>query len=235
MIDIITKIYLDPIFNIVIKICSAFLYLLCYTKIKKRSLEDEDFDVSKEDYKKEIFFHMITLLEFVFLPARTCIYAAIGMSILLNSAYTDKKSEKVYLMLIIPVALASFIAVDDIKAIFLLIVFLSVMSLGLKLFGFGDVIMAIPHGIITYSFLSANYPNISSITIVEIELLMFAVTEIFAFVVAKKNHQIEKGFKLKESIPIGPEILCSTHLFIIALIIVTNSPLKNFVTKGILL
>lgn len=204
----------------ILKICAVVLYFACYYGIKRQSLKDDEFFITTNDYISEYVFHLITLLEFLFLPSRTCLYAAIGLSILLNSAYTDKKSKNVYLVLVLPVLFTAFVATDDYKAILLMQAFLCVMS-ATKMFGFGDVIMTIPFGVISYSFLSNQCDQLDSLAMLELDLLMVAVAEIMLFVVAAKKKML-KGLALKEPLPLGPEILISTHILLIGLLVLNH-------------
>lgn len=198
-------------------LCLVILGIV-FTLFGKMSLNDPDFKdiaVTKSD---KIWFG-IYLAAFVLiiikLPIYSKLYASIALPMLLISAYTDKKSKLLYnsvfyslapLSVILETAQAGRLSLQTLS----IIIFVVILEL-FGMYGNGDKGMAVVCGC-TWYLMRPEYGSVESLLM---ECVMFLIAEIIFYARAIKEKNLDGPLKLKESRPLGPDLLFATTLVLI--------------------
>lgn len=198
-------------------LCLVILGIV-FTLFGKMSLNDPDFKdiaVTKSD---KIWFG-IYLAAFVLiiikLPIYSKLYASIALPMLLISAYTDKKSKLLYnsvfyslapLSVILETAQAGRLSLQTLS----IIIFVVILEL-FGMYGNGDKGMAVVCGC-TWYLMRPEYGSVESLLM---ECVMLLIAEVIFYARAIKEKNLDGPLKLKESRPLGPDLLFATTLVLI--------------------
>lgn len=198
-------------------LCLVILGIV-FTLFGKMSLNDPDFKdiaVTKSD---KIWFG-IYLAAFaviiIRLPIYPKLYASIALPMLLISAYTDKKSKLLYnsvfyslapLSVILETAQAGRLSLQTLS----IIIFVVILEL-FGMYGNGDKGMAVVCGCTWYLM----RPEYGSVDCMLAECVMLLVAEVLFYLRAIIEKNLDGPLKLKESRPLGPDLLFATTLVLI--------------------
>lgn len=198
-------------------LCLVILGIV-FTLFGKMSLNDPDFKdiaVTKSD---KIWFG-IYLAAFVLiiikLPIYSKLYASIALPMLLISAYTDKKSKLLYnsvfyslapLSVILETAQAGRLSLQTLS----IIIFVVILEL-FGMYGNGDKGMAVVCGC-TWYLMRSEYGSVDCMLA---ECVMLLVAEVLFYLRAIIEKNLDGPLKLKESRPLGPDLLFATTLVLI--------------------
>lgn len=210
-------------------LCLVILGIV-FTLFGKMSLNDPDFKdiaVTKSD---KIWFGMylaVFAVIIIKLPIYSKLYASIALPLLLISAYTDKKVKLLYNMvfyILVPVAIIlstvqSSIRIQPTGPEFsfqlclqtLSVIIFAVILEVFGMYGNGDKGMAIVCGC-TWYLLRPDYGSVESL-LMECIMLLIAEVIFYARAIIEKN--LDGPIKLKESRPLGPDLLFATTLVLI--------------------
>lgn len=210
-------------------LCLVILGIV-FTLFGKMSLNDPDFKdiaVTKSD---KIWFGMylaVFAVIIIKLPIYSKLYASIALPLLLISAYTDKKVKLLYNMvfyILVPIAIIlstvqSSIRIQPTDHEFsfqlclqtLPVIIFAVILEVFGMYGNGDKGMAIVCGC-TWYLLRPDYGGVESL-LIECVMLLIAEVIFYARAIIEKN--LDGPLKLKESRPLGPDLLFATTLVLI--------------------
>ena len=203
---------------------------ITFTLFGKMSLNDPDFQDIAVIRSDKIWFG-IYLAAFaviiIRLPIYPKLYASIALPLLLISAYTDKKVKLLYNMvfyILVPVAIIlstvqSSIRIQPTDPEFsfqlclqtLSVIIFAVILEVFGMYGNGDKGMAIVCGC-TWYLLRPDYGSVESL-LMECIMLLIAEVIFYARAIIEKN--LDGPIKLKESRPLGPDLLFATTLVLI--------------------
>lgn len=210
-------------------LCLVILGIV-FTLFGKMSLNDPDFQDIAVTRSDKIWFG-IYLAAFaviiIRLPIYPKLYASIALPLLLISAYTDKKVKLLYNMvfyILVPVAIIlstvqSSIRIQPTGPEFsfqlclqtLSVIIFAVILEVFGMYGNGDKGMAIVCGC-TWYLLRPDYGSVESL-LMECIMLLIAEVIFYARTIIEKN--LDGPIKLKESRPLGPDLLFATTLVLI--------------------
>ena len=203
---------------------------ITFTLFGKMSLNDPDFQDIAVTRSDKIWFG-IYLAAFaviiIRLPIYPKLYASIALPLLLISAYTDEKVKLLYNMvfyILVPVAIIlstvqSSIRIQPTGPEFsfqlclqtLSVIIFAVILEVFGMYGNGDKGMAIVCGCMWY-LLRPDYGSVESL-LMECIMLLIAEVIFYARAIIEKN--LDGPIKLKESRPLGPDLLFATTLVLI--------------------
>lgn len=203
---------------------------ITFTLFGKMSLNDPDFQDIAVTRSDKIWFG-IYLAAFaviiIRLPIYPKLYASIALPLLLISAYTDKKVKLLYNMvfyILVPVAIIlstvqSSIRIQPTGPEFsfqlclqtLSVIIFAVILEVFGMYGNGDKGMAIVCGC-TWYLLRPDYGSVESL-LMECIMLLIAEVIFYARAIIEKN--LDGPIKLKESRPLGHDLLFATTLVLI--------------------
>lgn len=203
---------------------------ITFTLFGKMSLNDPDFQDIAVTRSDKIWFGIylaVFAVIIIRLPIYPKLYASIALPLLLISAYTDKKVKLLYNMvfyILVPVAIIlstvqSSIRIQPTGAEFsfqlclqtLPVIFFAVILEVFGMYGNGDKGMAIVCGC-TWYLLRPDYGSVESL-LMECIMLLIAEVIFYARAIIEKN--LDGPLKLKESRPLGPDLLFATTLVLI--------------------
>lgn len=148
------------------------------------------------------------------LPIYSKLYASIALPMLLISAYTDKKSKLLYnavfyflapLSVILETTQAGRLSLQTLS----IIIFVVILEL-FGMYGNGDKGMAVVCGCSWYLM----RPEYGSVDCMLAECVMLLVAEVLFYLKAIREKNLNGPFKLKESRPLGPDLLFATTLLL---------------------
>lgn len=198
-------------------LCLVILGIV-FTLFGKMSLNDPDFkdiSVTKSDKIWFGIYLAVFAVIIIKLPIYSKLYASIALPMLLISAYTDKKSKLLYnsvfyslapLSVILETAQAGRLSLQTLS----IIIFVVILEL-FGMYGNGDKGMAIVCGC-TWYLLRPDYGSVESL-LMECIMLLIAEVIFYARAIIEKN--LDGPLKLKESRPLGPDLLFATTLVLI--------------------
>lgn len=203
---------------------------ITFTLFGKMSLNDPDFkdiSVTKSDKIWFGIYLAVFAVIIIRLPIYPKLYASIALPLLLISAYTDKKVKLLYNMvfyILVPVAIIlstvqSSIRIQPTGPEFsfqlclqtLSVIIFAVILEVFGMYGNGDKGMAIVCGC-TWYLLRPDYGSVESL-LMECIMLLIAEVIFYARAIIEKN--LDGPIKLKESRPLGPDLLFATTLVLI--------------------
>lgn len=198
--------------------------------VRKMSLNDPDFQDIAVTRSDKIWFGIylaVFAVIIIRLPIYPKLYASIALPLLLISAYTDKKVKLLYNMvfyILVPVAIIlstvqSSIRIQPTGPEFsfqlclqtLSVIIFAVILEVFGMYGNGDKGMAIVCGC-TWYLLRPDYGSVESL-LMECIMLLIAEVIFYARAIIEKN--LDGPLKLKESRPLGPDLLFATTLVLI--------------------
>lgn len=210
-------------------LCLVILGIV-FTLFGKMSLNDPDFkdiSVTKSDKIWFGIYLAVFAVIIIRLPIYPKLYASIALPLLLISAYTDKKVKLLYNMvfyILVPVAIIlstvqSSIRIQPTGPEFsfqlclqtLSVIIFAVILEVFGMYGNGDKGMAIVCGC-TWYLLRPDYGSVESL-LMECIMLLIAEVIFYARAIIEKN--LDGPIKLKESRPLGPDLLFATTLVLI--------------------
>lgn len=203
---------------------------ITFTLFGKMSLNDPDFQDIAVTRSDKIWFGIylaVFAVIIIRLPIYPKLYASIALPLLLISAYTDKKVKLLYNMvfyILVPVAIILSTVQSSIRIqptgpevsfqlclqtlpVIIFAVILEVFGM----YGNGDKGMAIVCGC-TWYLLRPDYGSVESL-LMECIMLLIAEVIFYARAIIEKN--LDGPLKLKESRPLGPDLLFATTLVLI--------------------
>ena len=203
---------------------------ITFTLFGKMSLNDPDFQDITVTRSDKIWFGIylaVFAVIIIRLPIYPKLYASIALPLLLISAYTDKKVKLLYNMvfyILVPVAIIlstvqSSIRIQPTGPEFsfqlclqtLSVIIFAVILEVFGMYGNGDKGMAIVCGC-TWYLLRPDYGSVESL-LMECIMLLIAEVIFYARAIIEKN--LDGPIKLKESRPLGPDLLFATTLVLI--------------------
>lgn len=203
---------------------------ITFTLFGKMSLNDPDFQDIAVTRSDKIWFGIylaVFAVIIIRLPIYPKLYASIALPLLLISAYTDKKVKLLYNMvfyILVPVAIIlstvqSSIRIQPTGPEFsfqlclqtLSVIIFAVILEVFGMYGNGDKGMAIVCGC-TWYLLRPDYGSVESL-LMECIILLIAEVIFYARAIIEKN--LDGPIKLKESRPLGPDLLFATTLVLI--------------------
>ena len=203
---------------------------ITFTLFGKMSLNDPDFQDIAVTRSDKIWFGIylaVFAVIIIRLPIYPKLYASIALPLLLISAYTDKKVKFLYNMvfyILVPVAIIlstvqSSIRIQPTGPEFsfqlclqtLSVIIFAVILEVFGMYGNGDKGMAIVCGC-TWYLLRPDYGSVESL-LMECIMLLIAEVIFYARAIIEKN--LDGPIKLKESRPLGPDLLFATTLVLI--------------------
>lgn len=203
---------------------------ITFTLFGKMSLNDPDFQDIAVTRSDKIWFGIylaVFTVIIIRLPIYPKLYASIALPLLLISAYTDKKVKLLYNMvfyILVPVAIIlstvqSSIRIQPTGPEFsfqlclqtLSVIIFAVILEVFGMYGNGDKGMAIVCGC-TWYLLRPDYGSVESL-LMECIMLLIAEVIFYARAIIEKN--LDGPIKLKESRPLGPDLLFATTLVLI--------------------
>ncbi len=203
---------------------------ITFTLFGKMSLNDPDFQDIAVTRSDKIWFGIylaVFAVIIIRLPIYPKLYASIALPLLLISAYTDKKVKLLYNMvfyILVPVAIIlstvqSSIRIQPTGPEFsfqlclqtLPVIIFAVILEVFGMYGNGDKGMAIVCGC-TWYLLRPDYGSVESL-LMECIMLLIAEVIFYARAIIEKN--LDGPLKLKESRPLGPDLLFATTLVLI--------------------
>ena len=203
---------------------------ITFTLFGKMSLNDPDFQDIAVTRSDKIWFGIylaVFAVIIIRLPIYPKLYASIALPLLLISAYTDKKVKLLYNMvfyILVPVAIIlstvqSSIRIQPTGPEFsfqlclqtLSVIIFAVILEVFGMYGNGDKGMAIVCGC-TWYLLRPDYGSVESL-LMECIMLLIAEVIFYARGIIEKN--LDGPIKLKESRPLGPDLLFATTLVLI--------------------
>lgn len=203
---------------------------ITFTLFRKMSLNDPDFQDIAVTRSDKIWFGIylaVFAVIIIRLPIYPKLYASIALPLLLISAYTDKKVKLLYNMvfyILVPVAIIlstvqSSIRIQPTGPEFsfqlclqtLSVIIFAVILEVFGMYGNGDKGMAIVCGC-TWYLLRPDYGSVESL-LMECIMLLIAEVIFYARAIIEKN--LDGPIKLKESRPLGPDLLFATTLVLI--------------------
>lgn len=203
---------------------------ITFTLFGKMSLNDPDFQDIAVTRSDKIWFGIylaVFAVIIIRLPIYPKLYASIALPLLLISAYTDKKVKLLYNMvfyILVPVAIIlstvqSSIRIQPTGPEFsfqlclqtLSVIIFAVILEVFGMYGNGDKGMAIVCGC-TWYLLRPDYGGVESL-LIECVMLLIAEVIFYARAIIEKN--LDGPLKLKESRPLGPDLLFATTLVLI--------------------
>lgn len=205
------------------------LILLCtvFVSFKNMSLRDPDFQDIAVTRNDKIWFgvYMAAFIIIILkLPIFPKLYASIALPMLLISAYTDKKQKLLYSFVFYILASLSIIF-ETIQAsigtqpfentfsfhlsvqTLSVIVFVVILEL-FGMYGNGDKGMAVVCGCTWFLMRPAH----GIVECMLAECMMFLIAEVMFYIKAIKEKNLDGPFKLKESRPLGPDLLFATTI-----------------------
>ena len=210
-------------------LCLVILGIV-FTLFGKMSLNDPDFKDIAVTRSDKIWFGIylaVFAVIIIRLPIYPKLYASIALPLLLISAYTDKKVKLLYNMvfyILVPVAIIlstvqSSIRIQPTGPEFsfqlclqtLSVIIFAVILEVFGMYGNGDKGMAIVCGC-TWYLLRPDYGSVESL-LMECIMLLIAEVIFYARAIIEKN--LDGPIKLKESRPLGPDLLFATTLVLI--------------------
>ena len=210
-------------------LCLVILGIV-FTLFGKMSLNDPDFQDIAVTRSDKIWFGIylaVFAVIIIRLPIYPKLYASIALPLLLISAYTDKKVKLLYNMvfyILVPVAIIlstvqSSIRIQPTGPEFsfqlclqtLSVIIFAVILEVFGMYGNGDKGMAIVCGC-TWYLLRPDYGSVESL-LMECIMLLIAEVIFYARAIIEKN--LDGPIKLKESRPLGPDLLFATTLVLI--------------------
>ena len=191
------------------------------------TMKDNDFKeitVTKKD-KLWFGFYMACFTFLVIkMPFFPKLYASISLPVLLISAYTDKKLKLLYnavFYVLAPLAIIAetlyaslIITIDKTSFVFhlsvhtLMIILFAVILELLGMYGNGDKGMVIVCGCIWY-LLNPDHGGTEALLA---DCIMILIAEVLFYIKAVKEKNLDGPFRLKESRPLGPELLTATTI-----------------------
>lgn len=206
------------------------IFGIVFTLFGKMSLNDPDFKDIAVTRSDKIWFGMylaVFAVIIIKLPIYSKLYASIALPLLLISAYTDKKVKLLYNMvfyILVPIAIIlstvqSSIRIQPTGHEFsfqlclqtLPVIIFAVILEVFGMYGNGDKGMAIVCGC-TWYLLRPDYGSVESL-LMECIMLLIAEVIFYARAIIEKN--LDGPIKLKESRPLGPDLLFATTLVLI--------------------
>lgn len=206
------------------------IFGIVFTLFGKMSLNDPDFQDIAVTRSDKIWFGIylaVFAVIIIRLPIYPKLYASIALPLLLISAYTDKKVKLLYNMvfyILVPVAIIlstvqSSIRIQPTGPEFsfqlclqtLSVIIFAVILEVFGMYGNGDKGMAIVCGC-TWYLLRPDYGSVESL-LMECIMLLIAEVIFYARAIIEKN--LDGPIKLKESRPLGPDLLFATTLVLI--------------------
>ena len=203
---------------------------ITFTLFGKMSLNDPDVQDIAVTRSDKIWFGIylaVFAVIIIRLPIYPKLYASIALPLLLISAYTDKKVKLLYNMvfyILVPVAIIlstvqSSIRIQPTGPEFsfqlclqtLSVIIFAVILEVFGMYGNGDKGMAIVCGC-TWYLLRPDYGSVESL-LMECIMLLIAEVIFYARAIIEKN--LDGPIKLKESRPLGPDLLFATTLVLI--------------------
>lgn len=203
---------------------------ITFTLFGKMSLNDPDFKDIAVTRSDKIWFGIylaVFAVIIIKLPIYSKLYASIALPLFLISAYTDKKVKLLYNMvfyILVPVAIIlstvqSSIRIQPTGPEFsfqlclqtLSVIIFAVILEVFGMYGNGDKGMAIVCGC-TWYLLRPDYGSVESL-LMECIMLLIAEVIFYARAIIEKN--LDGPLKLKESRPLGPDLLFATTLVLI--------------------
>ena len=210
-------------------LCLVILGIV-FTLFGKMSLNDPDFKDIAVTRSDKIWFGIylaVFAVIIIRLPIYPKLYASIALPLLVISAYTDKKVKLLYNMvfyILVPVAIIlstvqSSIRIQPTGPEFsfqlclqtLSVIIFAVILEVFGMYGNGDKGMAIVCGC-TWYLLRPDYGSVESL-LMECIMLLIAEVIFYARAIIEKN--LDGPIKLKESRPLGPDLLFATTLVLI--------------------
>ena len=191
---------------------------IVFTLFGKMSLNDPDFkdiSVTKSDKIWFGIYLAVFAVIIIKLPIYSKLYASIALPMLLISAYTDKKSKLLYnsvfyslapLSVILETAQAGRLSLQTLS----IIIFVVILEL-FGMYGNGDKGMAVVCGCTWYLM----RPEYGSVDCMLAECVMLLVAEVLFYLRAIIEKNLDGPLKLKESRPLGPDLLFATTLVLI--------------------
>ena len=198
-------------------LCLVILGIV-FTLFGKMSLNDPDFKdiaVTKSDKIWFGIYLAVFVLIIIKLPIYSKLYASMALPMLLISAYTDKKSKLLYnsvfyslapLSVILETAQAGRLSLHTLS----IIIFVVILEL-FGMYGNGDKGMAVVCGCTWYLM----RPEYGSVDCMLAECVMLLVAEVLFYLKAIREKNLDGPLKLKESRPLGPDLLFATTLVLI--------------------
>lgn len=203
---------------------------ITFTLFGKMSLNDPDFQDIAVTRSDKIWFGIylaVFAVIIIRLPIYPKLYASIALPLLLISAYTDKKVKLLYNMvfyILVPVAIIlstvqSSIRIQPTGPEFsfqlclqtLSVIIFAVILEVFGMYGNGDKGMAIVCGC-TWYLLRPDYGSVESLLM---ECIMLLIVEVIFYARAIIEKNLDGPIKLKESRPLGPDLLFATTLVLI--------------------
>ena len=203
---------------------------ITFTLFGKMSLNDPDFQDIAVTRSDKIWFGIylaVFAVIIIRLPIYPKLYASIALPLLLISAYTDKKVKLLYNMvfyILVPVAIIlstvqSSIRIQPTGPEFsfqlclqtLSVIIFAVILEVFGMYGNGDKGMAIVCGCTWYLM----RPEYGSVDCMLAECVMLLVAEVLFYLKAIREKNLDGPLKLKESRPLGPDLLFATTLVLI--------------------
>lgn len=194
------------------------IFGIVFTLFGKMSLNDPDFkdiSVTKSDKIWFGIYLAVFAVIIIKLPIYSKLYASIALPMLLISAYTDKKSKLLYnsifyslapLSVILETAQAGRLSLQTLS----IIIFVVILEL-FGMYGNGDKGMAVVCGCTWYLM----RPEYGSVDCMLAECVMLLVAEVLFYLRAIIEKNLDGPLKLKESRPLGPDLLFATTLVLI--------------------
>lgn len=198
-------------------LCLVILGIV-FTLFGKMSLNDPDFQDISVTKSDKIWFGIylaVFAVIIIKLPIYSKLYASIALPMLLISAYTDKKSKLLYnsvfyslapLSVILETAQACHLSLQTLS----IIIFVVILEL-FGMYGNGDKGMAVVCGCTWYLM----RPEYGSVDCMLAECVMLLVAEVLFYLRAIIEKNLDGPLKLKESRPLGPDLLFATTLVLI--------------------
>lgn len=211
-------------------LCIFILMIVTITMLYT-SFHDPDFkdqlDVTRADLIQCIVYIITFIVMIIRLPLFPKIYASIAMPMLMVSAYTDKQTKMLYnavfyilapLSIFLETMQASF-GTFNYQTVFhfdvsmktlAIILFVAVIEL-FGMYGNGDKGMAVVCGCGWYLL----RPSGGITECLLAECVMITLAEATFYIKALKEKNLDGPFKLKESRPLGPDLLFSTTIVLL--------------------
>ena len=210
-------------------LCIFLLGIVTYTMLYT-SFHDDDFKdikVTKVDKIQLVAYLIAFIVLLIKLPLFPKIYASIALPILMVSAYTDKKTKLLYgvvfyilapLSIIIETLQSSFYTFNY-KTMFsfhlsiqtlAIIIFVMLIEL-FGMYGNGDKSMALVCGC-TWGIFRPKGGVAESLLV---ECIMILIAECTFYIKGAIEGNLDGPFKLKESRPLGPDLLFATTIVLL--------------------
>lgn len=207
-------------------LCLILLYST-FILFGRMSLQDSDYKeivITRIDKIWFGFYLAVFAVIIVRLPIFPKLYISIALPMLLISAYTDKKLKILYngvFYILAPLATAFEVIqkrvcgypveIGIFDGTLLVIIFVVSLEL-LHMYGNGDKGMAVVCGC-TWYLLRPEYGGAESLLV---ECIMLLIAEATFYIKAVKEKNLDGPLKLKESRPLGPDLLFATSMVLFA-------------------